>query len=264
MIVGLSGGAAAHELFIADFANNVVRAFNLRTERFVAPAVYTGSAESFELVQDVAYSAEWRTLYVATLNYKQPNITVHSFTRTATGWRMFDQKQLTSDGFNGVLLRVLRDGSVFVEQLESAIIHLCRVQVDRSIGNCIQLTLPEAHTGFDVRLTDKGILLAAALQSGFLSFYRLDAGRAFRLRSKSSLPGARSPLFCGDTLLVGAASDESDMSFTWLYSFSVEEDRTMDRILYEVGDPLAISLWWYVNDSIYAIDSNSKDLFVYL
>ena len=61
-IVGLSVGASVHELFIADIANNVVSAFNLKEDRFVAPKVYRGSAVYGKFVHDVAYSADWGTL----------------------------------------------------------------------------------------------------------------------------------------------------------------------------------------------------------
>ena len=59
---GLCGGAAAHQLFLADF--NAVRAFDVRTGRLDARDTYT--PPNGESVNDVAYSAESDSLFVAT------------------------------------------------------------------------------------------------------------------------------------------------------------------------------------------------------
>ena len=267
-IVGLSGAATAHELFIADSANNVVRAFNLKEDRFVAPKVYTGSAASGEFVHDVAYNSEWRTLYVATLDLKSAKVRVRAFARTATGWRDFHRLNFASDGNGRVLLRVLRDGSVFIGQLDSAKVLMCRVQTDRSIKHCTKRTLPEVHRGFDVLLADNELRLAVALQSGSVHLYRVYAERrALILRSNATLPGARSPLFCGETLLVGKASNKTNATsneFTGSVSFTFRDDRLQFHgQLDEAGDQSAISIWWFVKGSLYVIFSDNTDLSVY-
>ena len=268
-IVGLSGGASAHELFIADIANNVVRAFNLKDDRLVVPTVYRGSAARGEFVHDVAYIAEWRTLYVATLNLKRAKVKVHAIARTATGWwREFYRLQFASDGNGGVSLRVLRDGSIFIGQLDSAKVLMCRVQTDRKIKNCTKLTLLEVHRGFDVLLADNELRLAVALQSGSVSLYRVYAERrSLMFRSIATLPGARSPLFCGDTLLVREASNKTyatSNEFTGAVSFTFRDYRLQrDGQLNEGRDQSAIRSWWFVKGSLYVIFSNTTDLIVF-
>ena len=60
---GMAAGRSADELFLADSANNAVRAFNTSTGQLDARDVYRGSAVS-GYVESVAYSAPTDTLII--------------------------------------------------------------------------------------------------------------------------------------------------------------------------------------------------------
>lgn len=91
-LVGMASRTRAHELFLADAGNKVVRAFNVSNERLETNDMYR--PEVGEFVGDVAYSVELDTLFVATWKLNPPSIFVRSFTHTNGEWRAQDTRQL--------------------------------------------------------------------------------------------------------------------------------------------------------------------------
>ena len=220
--VGLQRASYRFIVFIADSENNVVRAFDQRAGRLYAPDAFKPASN--ETVADVAYSPESDTLFVATRYYQIPmTVVVRSFARTGDGWLVADRNEVVKD-INISMMRVLRGRSVLVGFFNTAFVLVCAVQTDRKIKNCTQLTLPEKHWGFDAQLDDSGILLAAALESGSVSLFRVDANGAQKSLSNAPFSGARQPLFCGDTLLVGEAAYGPDkfIDFNGIVSFSIQ------------------------------------------
>lgn len=251
---GLCGGAAAHELFFTDSRNDMVRSFDARPVRLDAFRPAVG-----ECVNDVAYSAELHSLFVATCESDDSGVSVRSFRRTESKWCVCHRVQLAADGNGDVFLRVLRDGTLFCGQSVKY-----RVIADRSIQHSARLTLSHKHRGFDAQLNGNERQLAAALQdhSGAIGLFRLEAESAVQL-SIVYLPGARLPLFCGDTLLVAVANN-GDNEVHEAVSFSTTGARLQrDRQLIARNGQLDIYRWCFADGTIYAFDCKSKDLLVF-
>ena len=150
-IAGLSGGAAARELFIADSENNVVRAFDLSAGRLYELDAFKPSASN-ESVENVAYSAESNTLFVATL-YPQVTtpltLVVHSLSRSDDEWRVVDRKEVSKDAHIS-MMRVLRGRIVLVGIYNTEFVHVCPVEEYWFIGNCTD-SHSQIYTGDSTR-----------------------------------------------------------------------------------------------------------------
>ena len=121
------------------------------------------------------------------------------------------------------MLRVGRNGSLFVSKYLNDSVNVCRVHSDLYIQSCNRIALPGKHYGFDVHLADNGILLAAAFNYMALVLFRVDAKLNVQSLSNASLPAARFPLFCRGTQLV-AVAEHYPYRKVKLESFSIRED----------------------------------------
>ena len=256
---GLCGGAAAHELFLADYLHRV-RAFDVRTGRLDARDAYT--PPNGEEVNDVAYSAESDSLFVATEHSDLSGFIVRSLARRTDGkWSERYRMQLAPEGYSKICLRVLRDGTLLFSQWGTDGIHVCRAHSDRSLQHCARVALPATHRGFDAQLAGNERRLAAALSDGSVALFRVDTEPAALVQlSRVMLAGARNALFCGDTLLVGVATD---FDVREAVSFTTTDGRLQRyRQLNPRDDRLNISLgsWCFMEGTLFAWDFNSEKL----
>ena len=265
-LLGLCGGTAAHELFLADRYNNAVRAFDVRTGRLDARDAYT--PPNGECVYDVSYSAESDSLFVATFHSDHSGVIVRSLARRTDGqWSECHRRmQLAPEGTNWICLRVVRDGTLLCSQHYTDGIHVCRAHSDRSLQHCARVALPAKHEGFDAQLAGNERRLAAALSDGTVALFRVDTERAALVQlSRVMLAGAKYALFCGDSLLVGVATD----SFTGgdvreAVSFTTTDGRLQrDRQLISRDDRLDICSWCFVEGRLFAWDNKSKELLLF-
>ena len=258
---GLCGGAAAHELFLADFYNSAVRAFDVRTGRLDARDAYT--PPNGEYLNDVAYSAESDSLFVATWHTDGSGVSVRSLARRTDGqWSECHRMQLAPEGNNWICLRVLRDGTLLCSQWRTDGIHVCRAHSYRSLQHCARVALPATHEGFDAQLGGNERRLAAALSDGSVALFRVDTERAGLVQlSRVMLAGAGLALFCGDSLLVGVATDNDVREAV---SFTTTDGRLQrDRSLIPRDDRLDIWRWCFVEGTLFAWDFKSKELLFY-
>ena len=273
---GLCGGAAAHELFLADssLGREVVREFDVRAARLDARDAYTAPAGEF--VNDVAYSAKSDSLFVATWSADKSEVNVRSLARTNGQWSVCHCIQLTAEVYRKILLHVLRDGTLLCSQINTGSVHLCRVHSDRSLQNCTRVAFPVNHLGFDAQLFGNERRIAAALQDGSVSLFRVDAVPVYALvpLSRVDLSGARIPLFFGESLLVGVATDNDVREAV---SFSMTDGRLQrDRQLIPHDDRpaifrlfsrddrlLDIYRWRFVEGTLIVCDYNSKELLLF-
>ena len=123
--------------------NNVVRAFDVRTGRLDARDAYT--PPNGEYVNDVAYSAESDSLFVATYHIDESGVSVRSLRRTDGQWSECHRMQLAPEGSGWIWLRVLRDGTLLCSQWGTDGIHVCRAHSDRSLQHCARVALPATH-----------------------------------------------------------------------------------------------------------------------
>lgn len=263
-IIGMTIGAAAHELFFADLINETVRCFDLQSEQFDATEAYR--VERGESVRAVTYSAESDTLLVGTYS-DSDNIIVRSFARTnSTGeWRLSDQRDISCENPTGAIkLSALRDGTLVCGQLYTNGVHVSRVQSDRTMQNFTRVTLPTSYNGLDVRMVDNEKHLAAALMNRSVALYRLEENRVVELSRVSPLGRRRvllRSLFVGDKLLV----QYSNGRYSRIKAISIT-GTTLDsedvRPLYK-SDEIEIDGCCFENGKLYAWDIKSGDLFEY-
>lgn len=258
----MAGGSAAHELLLADYMNDVVRAFDLQSDRLDERNTF--KTQSGELLDDVAYSSETGVLFVATRNKANTSSKVRSFVRTSNRWDLRDQMEFEREMFGTVILRVLLDGNLFVSDREASGVRVCHVHIGGTFWNCTRLALPGRLKGFDVQLSDDGILLAAIPgESASLAFFRVDEERnELEELSNVRLPGAKLPLFCGDNLLVAHLNP---VGFYEAELFTTRGDR-LQRVLTQIPLPEQegyFSNWWFVNETLFVLDIDSRDLLFY-
>ena len=258
ILYGLCGGAAAHELFLAD--RDVVHAFDVRTGRLDARDPYT--PPNWEWVRDVAYSAESDSLFVATLDGS--GVSVRSLARRTDGlWSECHRMQLAWEGnYWGICLRVLRDGTLLCSKSGTGGIHVCHAHSDRSLQHCARVALPANHWGFDAQLVGNERRLAAALSDGSVALFRVDTAPAALVQlSRVMLADAIYALFCGDSVLVGVATDGYVREAV---SFTTTDGRLQrDRQLIPRDDRLNICSWCFVEETLFAWDRKSKELLLF-
>ena len=263
-LCGLCAGVTEHELFLANSSSdsNVVRMFNLDAGKLEEVDAY--QPLNVECVGDVAYSIVSDTLFVITWNQERIGITVRSFARKNLEWRFCKKLELAEAKGRSLFLRVLSDDSLFCSMQKTDGVHVCRVQADRSIQHGSRVTLPSPHMGIDAQLVANEKRLVAALVNGLVVLYRVDENQAVQL-SQILLPRAQYPLFFGDNLLVGVASNQD---------FSVQEAKSFyitggilryDRQLIPRIDRLDIYRWCFqnINRTLYLWNFKSKELLLY-
>ena len=253
---GLCGGAAAHELFHADH-NRAVRALDVRTGRLDARDAYT--PPNGEFVNDVAYCAKSDSLFVGT--YHTDGVRVRSLARTDCLWSECHRMQLAREGSGRMFLLVMRDRTLLCSQRFTDGIHVCRAHSDRSLQHCARVALPATHRRFDAQLVGNERRLAAALSDGSVALFRIETEPVALVQlSRVMLAGARFPLFCGDSLLVGL---ESNGNVREAVSFTTTDGRLQrDRQLIPRDDQLDIFSWCFVEGILFAWD-RSKDLLLF-
>ena len=264
-IGGLCAGTTENEVFLANSSSdsNVVRMFNVDAAKLDVVDSYQPPNE--ERVGDVAYSVMSETLFVVTWNQERIGVAVRSFARVNYEWRCCCILQLKEAKGRSLFLRVLPDDSLFCSMQKTDGVHVCRVQADRSIEHCSRVTLPCQHMGIDAQLVANEKRLTAALVNGTVALFRVDENQVIHLLSQILLPRAQYPLFIGDNLLVGVASNE-DFSVQVAESFFTTGGiLKYDRKLIPRIDRLDIYRWCFqdISRTLYLWNFKSKELLVY-
>lgn len=257
-LYGLCGGAAENELFIARDNQPCVRAFNVRDARVGERDVFR--PPKHEKVMDVAYCKEFEVLLIASFHF-EAGVCVRSVARSNADneWTVAHRMQMAREGLGRVHLRVLPDGTIFCGQEDFDGMYTGRLLPDYSMEGFIRMQLPR-HKSFDIQKNSDERLLAAALMSGDVALFRVEAERAIEL-SRISLSGARDPLFCGDTLLVGVETESHVREAVSLVINGCNLKR--DRQLIAHDARLSISAWRFAGGKLYAWDYMSKELLDY-
>lgn len=229
-IRSLCGGAAKNKLFIVwaskeNGEEGTVREFNLDSrllnERDAFRPNESGKDTVHECVHDVAYSAEFRSLFIATrrtCNNDKAVCVIWYESANNDEWNFRKRLKLKHKNADFIYLRVLPDRTVLCGQNKTHRVYVCRFKV----GSCFNLKekyrvkLNSPHLGFDATLKGNDRLLAAALWNDSLCLYRLDANQVWQISSisNSSKSVFRRVLFCDNALLVGRAPNSSTVNQT--------------------------------------------------
>ena len=293
-IVAMAAGGSAAELFIADRANNVVRAFDVRSGQLGARDVYRGS--SGESVRSVAYSAHTDTLFIGTWREAMlftyfATYSVRSLARTnsESEWRECHRIDLQMVYyFNSFWsLRALSDGSQLVlgisshrpgPKLQTLGMHLLAMNSSRGIRNRGSIGLSRTYVGFDAKLTGNTTWLAAAMytpessSSSYVALFRVVGDKLIKEPKPSLFPFAESKmlLFWRDSLLVYALNANAN---GWeVHELDTGGGRLKPRrgIILSGRFPFGIGYWdmagleWCVaNDSLVAWNLEKDTLTIY-
>ena len=206
---GMSAGASAAQLFLADNQNYVVRAFDVRSGQLDARDAYR--CTSGESLHDVAYVAHKDTLFVATCAPSGVQA-VRLLGRTGSEWREFHQ--LALEGYTPNTrskLRALSDESLVFGVWRSAELRVLSADSSHALQTPAQIQFSAAHWGFDVQLAAGEIRLTAALRTptDAVALFRIAGGRAEAL-SRYALQAPCQPLFVHDSLLVKGRTADAD------------------------------------------------------
>ena len=243
----MCAGASANELFLADYANEVLRIFDVRTGQLDARDVYRCAAR--ESPTGVAYSAHTDTLFVATLCGINTH-TVRSFARTNAEWRECHRLDLSANSHPRVSLCALSDGSlVFGVIYSSAELQMFAVDDSRAMQTRARIRLPAAHCGFDAQLAAGETRLAVALYTPqrVVGFFRVAGDRSEEL-ARCPLECYMRPLFCRDSLLAFVRTSDGNV----VQELGIEGGRLEPRRVLSSLHNFIGACWCIVNDSLLA------------
>ena len=253
IVTGLCGGAEIHELFIAQY-NGVcsinVRAVRLDHDAFTAPHM--------ELVQDVAYSPDSKTLFVATGHEDGSGVSVRSLALPNKKW--MHRIKLPMQVAERIFLRVLCDESFLCSQENSDCVYL-----SGPLQHHTCLKLPAPHSGFDAQQVSSEIRLAVALKNGTVALFLVNTQDAvLELLFEQKLPGARIPLFCGDRLLVAVITDRRNRIVREAVLFTTTNGHLKrERPLIKCDNKLNIECWCFADGMLFVWNANSKELLLF-
>ena len=193
---GMAFGSSADELFLADSANNVVRAFNLSTGQLAEHDVYRGSADG-GYVESVAYSAPTDTLIVCMWRAEMLRTAhkVHSFARTNRADAEWEKRgRLYLQAMGRGVLRALSDGRVvFGGEFETQWLRVLEVNENQCTFEAGErISFESKHNGFDARLAPAGQRDMAGSRSEYRS-RRPSCPLQNRRRSRNRAPPVPTP-----------------------------------------------------------------------
>lgn len=262
-LVGLTGGRLNRELLFVDSANNVMSSLDLIS--------LDETARNFDakehVVGEVAYINATDTLVVATWNNPNSIVFVQSFRRRGLNdWVNHDVHEIPYRGtaqvgaVKRISLRVLRDGTLLCGLWGTKKVHVCHP----GITLCKHIRLQANHFGFDVQqIEGKGTRLAAAFAKDSVALFSLQLHNStFRVvqLTREPLVGACNPLFSGDILLVGVASNGTEFENAKFYVINGEGPQTQIHLIASYNLQTRFFSWSFFNGLLYAWDSEHSVL----
>lgn len=256
----------------------MVRDFDLQSQTLCKFDAYKSLDAKNEGICDVAYSPESNTLFVATWDMR--HVTVRSLAPTSRKgeWKFSDIIKLKSERepsltfnkelkFERVILRVLRDGSLFFGEMKIKGIHQGTVNTNRRMKHIGRLQLPDVQEGFDAQLVDNKKILAIAMWDGWVYLFSVEKENSLKKLSRVPLRDARIPLFCGETLLVGVAlgggfvpAVREAESFTFVDGILKRKDNFE---LISRDEQHDITCWSYVEGTLVVWNEKAKEIILF-
>lgn len=207
---GMSAGAKANEMFLADWKNRVVRLFNMSTGKLNVLDEY--QCPEKETMYNVAYIAHTDTLLIATSGVK--GHIFRSFSRADRNSEWHQCHSFYIEGNNTTKICSLSALSEIGKTMSetrlvfgvwgiSTELRVLAVDYLHTIQARTPIQLPGVHYGFDAKLVGDETRLAVALCTPeyAVALFRIAGDRAEEL-AKCRLREAWRPLFYGHSLLV--------------------------------------------------------------
>ena len=210
----MAAGGSAAELFLADSANGVVRAFDVRSGRLDARDAYRRSDGNQSIVS-AAYSARSDTLFVCT-SFWNPCPTLRPLVARANAeWRECHCLEV-GVVFCGIQLRALSDGSLVLIKVKAggkSELQVLAADAARAMRQQRLVADTSVSADFDATLAAGGEIWLADAEKGAVAIHRVvEAGTRCRTEelSRCALANCWRPLFCGhDSLLAYARTADA-------------------------------------------------------
>ena len=266
-IYGMSYNSARDELFLADYANNVVRAMRVRDNAGDLRDVYRGPHDAFSQIWSVCHMSDSDTLLVCSsehlLDLKVANWLV-ALSRNGSEWRAAQRVQI--DGM-GEISCALSDSRVLIGQYNNTNMDLFRVESGPRIASLHRIHVPERYEWFSA-MCGSDTLVAMSypmrLNSDNYKYVRVHRLRGDRLEeiARIQLRMPDSLLWLADRLLV--ADYDGKKQSDAVLEFEVSDTRLeRRRELMTTSENILVCSLCAVNDGLAILDRNSTDILHY-
>lgn len=272
----MTGGATAHELILVDYNQHAVRSFDLRTSRLDERDVYYRAKGDDDLC-DVAYSAEWDTLLVASRNCSGESCwyTVRAFVSanasSKLSWSFQYRRRIsnsTKRNSSRVYLRILRN-YFLIGWSHRYSVFKCPIHLPTA--KCVVWQLPSRHYGFEVQVVDNETRLAAVHANGTVALYRVFEPPKYPYEIDVIEDLGEFPLsnyyddfwpllMFGDKMLVGAAENGTFSSFKRISISAAGNFDIHRQSQSKLPNRVNIHSWCFAYGSLFAWDLISGGL----
>ena len=267
-IWGMSYNSARDELFLADFANEVLRAMRVRDNVGDLRDVYRAPHDTSPYIYSVCHMSDSDTLLVCWSEYgpdrKRANWLV-ALSRNGSEWR--EAQRVQTDG-QGVISCALSDSRVLIGEDDSTYMELFHVKRGPRIARVHRIHVPEKYRWFSATC-GSDTLVAMSYPNEYIPtadnsvrVHRLRGDRLEEL-ARIQLKSPRYLLWLADRLLV-ADSDEEKQSHA-VIELEVSDTRLeRRRELIATSENIRVQRLCAVNDGLAIFDYNTRDIKHYL
>lgn len=265
-IKGICGSPNAGKFLLADYANGTVREIDIDNSDFQLCLKDVYRHSEGESVDDVTYSNELKTLFIATSQNGVSAVRTFDKLPDTSVWKECHRLQTTTNDLPIVFMRVLGNGMLFCLHLMSEAVYVCRVKADRSMELWKEIDLKEAFKyGFDVQLVGNETRIAVAManeKEKVVVIYRWDGDSLKELTRSTPSRQPFFPHFCGDMLLVQEYAGNNKIDFV---SFSHKENGLKRErvVLSEVDRRLPMHGTCYVDGMLAILQVPTRELLLY-
>ena len=258
-ISGMSYKSALDELFLADYANDVVRAIRLRDNTGDLRDVYSAPHDTTLFVYSVCHMRDSDTLLVCS-GEKGPDQKYAKWlvvlSRNGIEWR--EAQRVQTDGIGRCCQ--LSDSRLLIAEWFSTYMELFRVVSGPRIARVHRIHVPEKYYWFSAK-GGSNTLVAMSYGDHSVRVHRLCCDRLEELaRIQFKSPGRL--LWLADRLLV--AVWDRDMQSHAVIDLEMSSTRLESgRKLIATSENVQVSMWCAVDDALAIVDSKSKDILHY-
>ena len=261
-ITGISYNSSCDELFLADYANKVVREMRLHDNASDLFDVYRAPHDKTSLVRSVCHMSESDTLLVCSIedvpDQKEANWQV-AMSRNGSEWR--EAQRVQTDGI-GVMCCALNDSQALIGEYSSTYMEMIRVESGPRIVRVHRIHVPEAYCWFAARCgSGTDIFVAMSYWDESVRVHRLRGNRLKEL-ARIQLKGPSYLLWLADRLLV-AEWDEYKKSVVVIELEVINKQLERRRQLISTSEHVNVRSWCAVDEGIAIFDRDSEDILHY-
>ena len=259
----MSYNSARDELFVADYANKVVRAMRVRDNAGDLSDVYRAPHDMSPFISSVCHMSDSDTLLMRLCeegpDQKYANWLV-ALSRNGSEWR--EAQRVQTNGF-GHISCALSDSRVLIGELFSTYMELFRVESGPRIARVHRIYVPKKYWWLSATTCGSDTLVAMTYSSldQSLRLHRLLDDRLEEL-ARIQLKQPSLLLWLADRILV--ADFDDNMKSNAIIELEVSDTRLeRRRELIASSENIDVKSLCAVNDGVAIFDDNSKDILHY-